>query len=439
MSLTRHQLAVVSIAMCLFSCNLRGDYLRLKTGEELHGSILTSGKIENVVLKFRKLSGEEISVPADEIRLAVRRPVAIDEYADRVAHLSDTLEGHLQLAEWCRGRGLTKERDIHLQRVLDFDPQHEPTRKALGYVRHNGEWVTLDDLMASQGYVNYHGKYVFPQEVELAEHLEHLKSAHKDWHQKIAKWQRELTGPRPEAARSALLEIRDPRAVPGLILCFQNAPSIDQRKLLVQILAQIPSQESTAGLVQQSLLDSKTEIREQALSSILKEAVPDAIAWFVRALKHPSHTVVGRAAKSIQLLEGRQAVPDLIQALTTTHRVEEQRMVARRVAPGTASDPSQPLVWDNDGAIPAFPYLVGQNTNAIPPGDYVFINWDGYPRLAPVKRLQNVSVTVKKTLQNPEVLEALRSFTQQNFGYDKNAWRQWWRSQNPQSIITGTP
>ena len=45
----------------------------------------------------------------------------------------NTVEGHWDMAERCRKAGLKTQRDTHLQKVLELDPNHR---------RHGGDWAS---------------------------------------------------------------------------------------------------------------------------------------------------------------------------------------------------------------------------------------------------------------------------------------------------------
>jgi hypothetical protein len=57
-----------------------------------------------------------------------------------------TLISHLELAAFCEARGLTNEAIAHQMAVLAIDPNHEPTRRKLGFTLFQGRWYLWDDL-----------------------------------------------------------------------------------------------------------------------------------------------------------------------------------------------------------------------------------------------------------------------------------------------------
>ena len=67
------------------------------------------------------------------------------------------------LRAWCLKRGLTIQAQACAERVLEFDPDFAPARSALGFVRHEGAWLTLDEYQRARGKVFYDGLWVTPE------------------------------------------------------------------------------------------------------------------------------------------------------------------------------------------------------------------------------------------------------------------------------------
>jgi hypothetical protein len=64
------------------------------------------------------------------------------DYENARQSAGDTLDGQLELANWCLQHGLPGQERAHLARVLEFDPEHPAARARLGFIRRNGEWVS---------------------------------------------------------------------------------------------------------------------------------------------------------------------------------------------------------------------------------------------------------------------------------------------------------
>ena len=66
-------------------------------------------------------------------------------------------------------RQLREQREIHLERIIELQPDHEQARSVLGYQRKDGKWITRDELMVKRGYVKGPRGWELPQEVKLRE------------------------------------------------------------------------------------------------------------------------------------------------------------------------------------------------------------------------------------------------------------------------------
>ena len=66
----------------------------------------------------------------------------------------DTVQGQLQMSDWCRDHNLPAQRKKHLERVLQLDPDQAEARRLLNYRKVKEKWMTLEEEMADQGKVN---------------------------------------------------------------------------------------------------------------------------------------------------------------------------------------------------------------------------------------------------------------------------------------------
>ena len=90
--------------------------------------------------------------------------------------IADTAAAQWELAQWCREHKLSAEREVHLRRVIELDPDHVEARRALGYSKIDGQWTTQEEAMTKRGYVRYKGQWKTPQEVEIAEEQAEARS-----------------------------------------------------------------------------------------------------------------------------------------------------------------------------------------------------------------------------------------------------------------------
>ncbi len=139
-------------------------------------------------------------IKADADLLAAR-----SEYSARRARMPETADAHWKMAMWCEERGLKAEAVAHLTTVVRLDPARVGAWKRLGCVRHNGRWVSEEQIQAEK------------VESERQQH------ADRSWKPKLEKWRSGLADVSPtrrSAAEEALRGVTDPRAVPAVWSVF---------------------------------------------------------------------------------------------------------------------------------------------------------------------------------------------------------------------------
>ncbi len=135
--------------------------------------------------------------------------------------MADTVEAQWALAEWCRERNLIRNRTIHLERVVQLQPDHKAARSALGYQFKEGRWVRYEDIMQERGYVLYKGDWKLPQEIELIEQKQEQAKREKDWYQRLIKIRADYQSTvkaKQQEAFDTLNELNDRSAVPALLI-----------------------------------------------------------------------------------------------------------------------------------------------------------------------------------------------------------------------------
>ena len=152
-----------------------------------------------------------LKLDASEVRLALPQDAKTAEYEQRLERCADTVEGHWELAEWCREQGCKDQRESHLQRILDLDPDHAGARHALGYSQLGGEWVTRDGIQRRRGYQRYAGRWRLPQEIELIEASQESEQAQKRWLAQMVRWREMLNTSAAREAYQGFEGVRDPK------------------------------------------------------------------------------------------------------------------------------------------------------------------------------------------------------------------------------------
>jgi len=445
--------------MSLFVGVVKGDFVKLQDGSVLRGEIIESADGKGAVRKdeprssnwqgaaangpgqtvIRLMNGTTTEVERSAIKYAIKRPLKFEEYEERLEQGGNSLEGEWELADWCRRQGMEIERRYHLERVLDFDPQHALAHRALGEVRDGNDWTTLDDKMAGEGFIKYKGRYVKVDEALIEERSLALRGEEKKWIGTIRGLREKLMGPQRGIALEELKRIVEPAAVKGLLISFRDDPNEENRRLLVEILSRIQSSAARKGLVAQGLFDSQQRVSDLAFASIPVGGRSEAIPLLVKGLKHQSNLVVNRAGTGLGMLGATEGTEQLISALVTEHVVPVQRVVTTWSNPAARLANGELPVVEESGAFPAlipvFPTRFtgyGQTSiSHVPGGSYALLYGFGGPKWAPLVDRHTLTDYQKEPVRNPLVLAALRELTGKDFGYDKSTWTRWWLSQQP--------
>jgi multidrug resistance efflux pump len=111
----------------------RADYVTLSSGGEIRGELQTDAKAKVLpeLITIRTLSGATIVVSRAEVETIVRRRLVLEEYETLRRSAADTLDAQWELAEWCRKKSLSKERETHLLSVIALNREHTLARRAL--------------------------------------------------------------------------------------------------------------------------------------------------------------------------------------------------------------------------------------------------------------------------------------------------------------------
>lgn len=407
---------------------LHADYVVLKTGGVIRGEIVQSGSLEGENLApvvIKSLSGATVQIAAADVDSIHRRKLANEEYIQKALRLPQTVAAHADLAEWCRQRGLQKERKLHLEAVLGIEPDNAAARKALGYSLRDGVWMTQDDYMESRGYVRHKGKWILPQERELLELQEQETEAERQWYKPVRMWFGWVTGDNPERQATGVEQFRalqEGAAAAAVIKTFQKVQAEPLRFLLAETLANLENPKAVRKLIDMSLSDESSAVRLLALQTVKRRARKSGIAAYVRALRNESNLIVNRAGEALTEVGDDTAIAPLIEALVTRHRY---KIEVPANAVGTTSDGRWIQAIDPTLLPPNIAGLLA--TGQLPSG--VVMNYGGGGAAAATR-----IVTIKYDEKNPAVLEALTALTGENFGFDEPAWRRWRSAQQSSPV-----
>ena len=403
--------------LLLTASSAQADLVKLANGGELRGRIVRSpatGAASAELIRLESLTGAMVVVLKSETQFVSMRPLTIEEYESKARRVPDTLEAHWGLAEWCRLNGLSRQREVHLLKVVEHDANHEKAQVALGRVWNDGGWVDRDEMMAAQGYVKYKGRYVTTQELDVLQKTTAELGQEREWFQKIKLWHGWIVGRSDERRQQglvALQQIDEAQATPAVIRFLCEDARRDLRLMGASLLAKLSGGKAASGLVKLALFDVDPEVRYTSLNAIGSDKFEQAQAAFIKELRSEYNTVVSRAAAALGRVGDERAIAPLIDALVTTHRYS----VPTNERPGTT-------------------YSYGGNSSNLPPEVEAAMRTGQLPQGAIV--LDSSAATAPKKLVlvkvdhwNQDVLASLQKITKRDFGYDERTWHLWWAAE----------
>ncbi len=145
------------------------DTVVFKGGHKLEGTVLEEGP---GWIRFKTRFGTQ-KIERSRIREIIAGKTREQEFADRRAGLDlDDLAGHVELALWAKTNKLKRESQELFEYILVLDPDHALSRRELGHVKYNGDWITKEEHERIQeaewkakGYVKKGGRWVPADEV----------------------------------------------------------------------------------------------------------------------------------------------------------------------------------------------------------------------------------------------------------------------------------
>lgn len=371
----------------------RADIFLLQGAGEVRGKLLNPDQSPRKSYVIKTASGGQVTLAADQVKQIRRQTPAEMKYDRYRAVVPDTIDGQWKMAQWCRDNRLSAQRKVHLERIIELDPDHEKARHGLGYSQIGGRWVTQQQLMIENGYVRSKfapGKWVLPQEEALLKQRDKTTKAQLAWNAKLKRWSIWLKGKKSRQAVEHITAIDDPFAVPALAKNLQADSRPGARLLYVAALGRINAAPGMNVLVGASLSDQDEEIRLAALEEVVSRRYKPAVAKYVQALKHKNNTIINRAAIGLGRMEDSIAISPLIDALVTTHSFRIQT--------------GQP----------------GQTTTTFGTGP----NSGGFSMGGSKVQI------IKRRFENRAVLQALVDLTGGvSFNYDVRAWKYWYVAQ----------
>ena len=227
---------------------------------------------------------------------------------------------------------------------------------------------------------------------------------------------------------------------------------------MAQLIGAIPGPEATEALVTLTVTEAVDEVRQAILDEVGRRRDPDAPLQLVAALKAKDPLVVARAASALAGLKYAPAVPKLVEALLFS----EKRLMLMRVESPASGGLSGSVSFGQQvsggvGGVGGFSNFGGSSSvsgassfgGGAPAGSRTWPRrgtsperrsapaWSPTGQLVPGRRQRHLRpdrrrgagqrdpARVKVNHPNPEVLRALQTLTNVDYGYDQAAWRKW--------------
>jgi HEAT repeat protein len=314
---------------------------------------------------------------------------------------------------------MARERTKHLQAAIAIDPDFEPARKALGYVKVGELWVEARSQAEekkeekAREEKGREEKAKEPQSQPADDPEKVAAATQANWMKRIRAIKSSLLDSGVDRIRKRgedeILDIKDPLAILPLATVL-GAGELPCRILLAKALMKFDEAEATMNIAALALVEPDPEFRADLMKLLVKRNDPRVAAQFRKALESNNDPLIRRAAYGLGELKSKEAIGELI-AVLKARRVKAVEVRVDRYFNNMQDDwGSQSIAIGGASKINYKP-VVG-----IPSG---LISVQTEQRVMPV--------TVFRT----EVLEALKKITGENFGFDEAEWTRWYQELKP--------
>ena len=136
------------------------DEVVLKNGSAFSGIVREEGDRVVVEMDYGTMTFKKV-----DVRSISRGDDVLTQFQDKARKATDA-KSMMELAAWAKDRGLAGRAQDLYRRVIALDPDQAEGRKALGYEKFNGQWLTGDELMTARGFVKISGRWMAKETAE---------------------------------------------------------------------------------------------------------------------------------------------------------------------------------------------------------------------------------------------------------------------------------
>lgn len=361
------------------------DTFELIGGGSFSGKLLNDRNAE--IWRIETTDGIEIELPKNKFSSkSTRIGDREKQYIESVAAKDDSIEAHREAVKECIANNQKLLADAHYERIVELDPADKQSWAALGYRPDKyGNWLHGDRIQKSLGLVKKYEErgWTTPQARAIVEVEQKQKLAKVEINKKIERAIKNLANPKlGREAADFLRNLNDPLAIDLIVSKLKK--ELDQGKngeFYMQVLEQMPGTTASASLIDLAMNSTNQTIVDRSIELLMRteQSQELAILAFLSALGSKEIKTKDRAGSNLNGIADARCIYQLINTLQST--------IVRTQSVG------QTNTVTNDGGVSA----------------------------------STPSVITTKTPYNHEpILATLTQLTGENFGFDKQKWRQWY-------------
>ena len=201
---------MILAAVTFLNGGVFADTVTLANGNTLEGVVRYEGN--KIIIE---MAGGVVVLDKNKVIQVEEKRTPLHEFNERYAALKKnekaTAEEYADLARMADENGIKRHSDELNRKVLSLDKNHAGARKALGYIKQDGEWMTRDDAARARGLVQHEGRWVTPEAKSDIEKIRATAEAEKARAEterlKIERLERELEFAEAERERLRAREI----------------------------------------------------------------------------------------------------------------------------------------------------------------------------------------------------------------------------------------
>lgn len=449
----RRGIPAVVIGLLASAGTARADRIELRGGGHVRGKVTADPTNPDRVLVIMERGKLPLSLQRAQVTRVDEEPGPLDGYVVRRRSAVDTAQAQFDLAGYCEQNRLPHLARLHYETALKLDKNFGPAHEKLGHVLVGEKWLDRDEVEAAKGMVKVRGKWVTPEQRDEQLKVSNSAAEKAGWTRRVRVWRDAVVnGPedRRREAEARLLDIQDPAAI-GPLVKNLGGDDPELRRLLAKSLGAIPGPEAAGTLVKRLIGESDADVRASVMDELQTRPEPEVVKGLTQALRSKESQIVNRAAWALGNLKASSSVPALVAALVTTRTYWTLDSNAPVAGEGPAISASFGGGYNNAGYLPGAPAAYNGSSIAyltpptVGPGVVAFgaTSAPAYSVLNPSMNLAGGGATfgagplssgrgpqprlVSDSIQNTEVLAALKKLTGEDFGYELTAWKRWLR------------